>query len=550
METQQELRVLIEWENPILIYSYIIKGQKKSQSLKIQKDCQEKYYIFYWLLLASKDFFFTLKSKKLLFGLSKFDEAPSEIKIAIEACINRINNTQKIIRSLPKNGFKKHDGLNTDNILWLGAKDLRSLNYIDMIKKSGKKIYYTPDTNDFDQESRNVVDETSNYLPINQLLQLILSKSIGMVISINWDYIQLSSTRSNAEVYLILKELGVKFICIYNDPQCVASYGPLLRKLYQPEQNFINLGILHEYCDDTLKEKNLRFVPLIGDYKSHSKDITLEDTYEIIIATNSRINDVRAWRKPIIHLFEYLHEPYSELPIWYLSSLNILNQCSMDKYHKSIIHRNLWSVFYGANQYIKHQLVRNIETIRKVTLFGDQGWKEIAPIIYKGSLDQTQLRFVMQSSKHLIVLMNSGFSYLDHTGAIYDAMQLGSAWINLPTISNTKSISGLSDLEYRNNKSFNYLLNNAHIIYRKSSLRSAIKQLKNIYRSGIMAPFDYIVNPALGGSNDNNNSSELLYDSEYISHRELISEKVGLYTIHNRPQLEEFLTYINSIKVA
>ena len=212
--------------------------------------------------------------------------------------------------------------------------------------------------------------------------------------------------------------------------------------------------------------------------------------------------------------------------------------------------RNLWSIYYGASQFIKHQIVKSIDTDRRVSLFGDRGWETLAPSYYSGILDQAQLREMMTGSKRLLVLMNSGFSYLDHNGPIYDAIQTNTPWINLPTIAKTSTFISLEALEYRCNTSFNLLLNNANTYYNNTAVQSSIRELNSTYRSGIQSALDLICKPEnLKANAEDHYAAPTPYSQSYNDHKKLINEEVEAYSSLNMQSLNTTLDYISSLHV-
>lgn len=547
MAKSRELRILIEWSSPDLVFSYSLDGKIISSKLQTTSDCQEKYYILYWLLLASVDIIGDCMHRQAIFGLVNIEKACPEIQIAVDAYIHRLKGT---IEGINKFADERHKTLNSKNILWLGAKDIRSMNFISELEKTGKNVFQVAENNYYNQESREFVEANINCLTADEIVEYVVSKEIGIIISINWDYLQLSSTVSNAEVYFLLMSIGVKIVCIYNDPQCVASYGSLIRKLYSGHSSFVNLGILHEYFDDCPKGAKQKCVPLIGNYRLEIDPNRLDEDFEIVIASNSRLNEVIAWKAPIERVIALLNAPYSDLSTWYLAILMLLKKRLPAGYERSIIQRNLWSIYYGASQFMKHQIVKSIDTDRKISLFGDRGWETLAPSFYSGILNQAQLREMMIGSKRLLVLMNSGFSYLDHNGPIYDAIQTNTPWINLPTIAKTSTFISLEALEYRCNTSFNLLLDNANTHYNNRAVQSSIKELNLIYRSGIQSVLDLICEPEnLKANAEAHSEASTTYGQSYNDHKKLINEEVEAYSTLNIQSLNTTLDYISSLQV-
>ena len=133
-----------------------------------------------------------------------------------------------------------------------------------------------------------------------------------------------------------------------------------------------------------------------------------------------------------------------------------------------------------------------------------------------------ELKPFYRSPNCLILLLNFGYTYLDHSGPIYDVIRHGSNWINVPVITSTPELSGLTNLEYSDFNQLNHLLSN-YSSYRDKAEASKTR-LRALYHSSTEQFVESLFNPAseisLSGFQSSHHDHTRLLDScisSYIS---------------------------------
>jgi len=382
-------------------------------------------------------------------------------------------------------------------------------------------------------------------MDIDALLGMLQSEDIGMVISVNLDVIRSLSVHYSIELYNVFRFLGVDIVILRNDPQCCVSYGRIFYSAYKASASFVNLGILQEYLNaptvSSMASKGVP-IPLANDY-SDSAHLHLKEDYNVVVVSNSRIREVRAWESPINKLLDNLANPLVDLPIWHLSTLSLLGTYELDGMDLDIIQRNLWSIFYSASQFLKHQIIRSLETARKVSVYGDSGWREISKDRYCGNLNQSEIRTLAASDETMFLLMNHGYTYLDHIGPVYDSVQMGASWINVPAIWRPPMLAPLGEIEYTNIQSLNFLINNCHEVLSDKKVVKALSSLSKVYYSGISQTFASleVLNSGI--------KDESLFRESYCEHKIGVKKVVDEYILVNKDMLCLLLDDFLSLKV-
>jgi hypothetical protein len=263
---------------------------------------------------------------------------------------------------------------------------------------------------------------------------------------------------------VLCRHLGVEWITLNNDPPDLKPAGFLHKGLFhQPGmRRFANLQVLNEYWD---KHYGIRghYGVIPQDY-GQKEFQQLDSDYKIIILTNSRLESV----KPLVGYFTdhlgRLDETnlVDEFQLWYLASRQVVLDSDIPEAHKLTYNSVLHQYYYMGVNFLKYQVINGIKTDREVELYGDVGWKEIAPQYYRGCLMNDDIRDLYQRGNQLFLLVNASISHLDASAPVYDMVRWGVPWINMKPL---VRLFPLDAIEYNSDaEEFNYMLNNAHEI--------------------------------------------------------------------------------------
>jgi hypothetical protein len=130
----------------------------------------------------------------------------------------------------------------------------------------------------------------------------------------------------------------------------------------------------------------------------------------------------------------------------------------------SILHQFFWM----AAQDLKYQAIRALKTERPVDVYGDEGWRNVCPEYYRGSLNNEQINELFERDDILLLLANCSFTYQDASGPVYDMIRRGCHWINLPVVAKTDGLKGLEAIEYDTPERLNELVNDVKPAFEKA----------------------------------------------------------------------------------
>ena len=378
----------------------------------------------------------------------------------------------------------------------------------------------------FDGKTRTFVDRPLKY-SISFLLDFIVSQQISSVVSVNLEPLIRYLFAERINIFAVLNFLGVHFVHLQNDPSELVEHGYLFRELanYSTTEFLIHSVLSSSY--DSKATGRLFPSPIMQDYSKEyeSSTVNIDSDYEVIVLSNSRYDSTIAHKSCFLPILEKFNKPLVELPLWYLSICKLLdsdNICSSTELFAKR-HQFHW-IFYHAAQYLKFEIVNNISPGINLSVYGDNGWKSVCPDRYKGYLSIEDLEPLYRSSKSLILLLNFGYTYLDHSGPIYDVIRRGSNWINVPVIASTPEISGLSHLEYSSYTELNHLL--ANYTSSRAKAEASKTKLRALYQSSTEQFVDSLFIP----SRDLSLSS---FETSHIEHTQLLDDCISSYLSAN-----------------
>lgn len=429
-----------------------------------------------WELMPLDDFKISCQDiediKQSVYALANIIEATNEAtnEAIKKYCNNKkwvsgsakdfLDTSNEIVESFPK----KDDFLKQENILfWNVSEDMRYKSLYDRLNKnSNNSIKYFNMELGFDRIKREW-NHTDVPMSVDEFVSYLAEHQIGKIITVN-QYIldkYISSTAVN--LMALCKHLGIEWITIDNDPADLNISGYYRRYAYNDNDNsrFSNLSCLVEYFDKEYDASNIHYVAIPQDYSSEKRK-QLTNDYDIIVLSNSRYQNVKSMLPGIETICNALLQEtiYQDINTWYLAMRKlILEIMPFDELKRFKTNSLLHHFYFACVQWLKWKIIGDIETDRKVKVYGDVGWKEVCPQYYQGSLDNNQINTLYKESNHLFLLLNCSFSYLDASAPVYDVIRRNVPWINMPPMVKTDVFKPLSTVEYTDKISLNRLIN-------------------------------------------------------------------------------------------
>ena len=368
-----------------------------------------------------------------------------DIKQAVFSLANILEATNEAIGKHIKSFSRK------DNILfWNVSEDMRYKSLYNRLNKNNDIQYINMDLG-FDRVTRKW-NHTDVSMSVDSLIKYLIDDEIGKIITVN-SYVldkYISSTAVN--LMALCKHLGIEWITIDNDPADLNISGYYRRYAYNDTNNsrFSNLSCLVECFDKEYESNNIHYMAIPQDYGSEERSV-LSNDYDIIVLSNSRYKNVQSMLSGIEAVCKSLPQEtlYQDINTWYLAMRKLILEIMPLNEFKRFKQNSLLHHFYFACvQWLKFKIIGDVETDRKVKVYGDVGWHEVCKEYYCGSLDNNQVNSLYKESNHLYLLLNCSFSYLDASGPVYDVIRRNVPWINVPPMVKTDIFEPLDAVEY------------------------------------------------------------------------------------------------------
>ena len=294
-----------------------------------------------------------------------------------------------------------------------------------------------------------------------------------------------------------------------------------------------------KYWDEKYSQQ-VQYIALPQDYREKD-DAPFDSNYKIVVLSNCRWSNVESWRYIIEKLLGNMENPLTELPLWYMSTHRLLQNYDITELRLSKMMSLIHLLFYNAAQWLKYDIIKNIKTTRIVEVYGDDGWNHVWPNYYKGSLDLTQLEKLHKQENVLCLLLNFGYTYLDHSGPVYDMVRRGSSWINVSPVVRTANLEGLRNIEYQNYEELNTLIDNVKPAMELA--QESIDSLHSLYYSSTLGMIKTIKEKG------QNISERTSFDSSFEEHNSLLKPMLESYIDKNEPYLSQVVNDLYKLVV-
>lgn len=398
-----------------------------------------------------------------------FDNMPSAESLEITCDKLFFENHQKVVETVSalfeytNEWMHKYPAGLADNhteiLFWNTSDDIRYGSLYERFKRN-QSINYMDFELGYDRVNRKW-DNPSQLMPISDIVDYIKQHKIKKIISVNSYIVDRCLMQYAVHLMVLCRHLGVEWITLNNDPPDLKPAGYIHKALFhQPNmKRFSNLQVLNEYWDD-LYDLDVHYGAIPQDY-GQKQFKELNQDYKIIILTNSRWESV----KPIRHLFDNHLKRLDDTNLvddfqsWYLASRKMVLESKLSEAQKLAFNSVLHQYYYMGVNYLKYKVINSIKTDRRVELYGDIGWKEIAPQYYCGCLMNDDIKKLYEKGNQLFLLVNASISHLDASAPVYDMVRWAVPWINMKPLVELFSFEN----EYNTDATeFNYMINNAH----------------------------------------------------------------------------------------
>ena len=514
--------------------AYVVDDFSYTYALDLSSKSTSNEYILTWLLAHSKPFFGGLPFVKPSVEISK--NVYSHYPDPIARFVNQINNTNILLREISHLRVSSVPASQSSVVsLVFTVENLRYKSLFAFLAESSKhELIFIDEPSNYDGLNRKFIDKPLLH-SIRDIISLIVESGARNVVSVNLAPLLQYMFTENINIFAVLSFLGVTLFRVQNDPSELCPEGYLIRQLSDYGScEFIVHSLLSESYDSD-PQVTACPTPILQNYSEYkSLPFTpLAKHPEVVVISNSRFADVMNNVDSFLPILDSMDNPLVDLPLWYLSVSRLLDQDSV--YTRPQIDKKRSSahwIFYHAAQYLKFDIVKRICSDCNLSVYGDNGWNNVCPDNYKGFIEVDRLPDFYNSSSKILLLLNFGYTYLDHSGPVYDVIRAGTNWLNVPALAVTPELEGLRGLEYSNYNQLAEKLNSFSSYALES--HSSRSRLASIYHSATENFSQALYDPI-------SDSSPHLFVDSYHEHKILLSKLINDYLALNSSRLLPFL---------
>ncbi|TSA54891.1 MAG: hypothetical protein D4R45_03330 [Planctomycetaceae bacterium] len=490
--------------------------------------------IFYWIMNTVKPLFFEMPLDEIATECSQ--DSYEHFGSILETCSSIIKTTNDTISTY---SHLRNVAKDYENILFFNVDENARYKglYERFCRENKKNILYLNMSSGFNPNTRTWENEDVP-MPLSDLINFIAKEEIKKTVSINLYF--LLSYLNNTHVYLIplFLYLGVEFIIFDQDAYEWVPSGYLTKSFYNCNyfDSFTFFPAFHEYWDNKYQLTNVHYVAFPQNYGNEKETRTINKDYAILILTNSRLGNVKPWINRIIYLLDQIPpgSVFTEVQQWYMALRHmILKIMKFDEFEQIHFNSSLHQFFYIVMQFLKYEIIDSIDTTRKIEIYGDVGWQKVFPEYYEKRLNGKEIDDLFLKNSHLYLLLNYGFSYLETSGPVYDAIKKNVPFINIPPMVKTSSFEGFKHIEYRNKEELNYLIRNIRTVFDYEELNESIRTYRKVLNDSVRELEEKLVfdrNIVTQGS---------AFDAERKEHQLLIDQVTEEYINQNAELLKE-----------
>ncbi len=454
----------------------------------------EEQFLLFWLLNGVKSVFFTMPFDDIALEYSQ--GALEKFKDHITFVQNCLNNTNQVIKAL--NGHRKAAASYDCTLLYNVDETPRFVGLFEKLKSlDAQRTHYMNFSSGFNPVLRQWEDADVP-MTIDALISTMIEKKIKKVISLNHYLLERYLFKNHLFLVPIFDFLGIEYVVVDNDPWDQSTAGYLIKKFYN-HTGFkrFSFETLHHHWDDKYKMSNVTYVTVPNTYESKSVLPRLNNPYEVVVLSKSRIDQVMSMINPLLYILEHM-DPDSivyEIELWFYSLRHmILKMMPLNEFDQLRCNSLLFNFFYTITQFVKFITIDELDKDIPLSIYGDVGWQKVFPEQYKKYLSKPEMDELFSKNDKIFLLLNWQTSWLNASGPIYDAISRNIPFLSYPALVHTAKLEGLKMLEYNNAAQLKDKIQNINHIVTDEKLCRSLVYLKQIYNESMDGTVDIIMN--------------------------------------------------------
>jgi len=535
-----------------VVHYQIDKNEIKRQlTYRVMKSPNFLNDIFYFILYSLKDLFAKMPIAKLHVNCNfediKDETVIKKIKSILDRVAQVVNTTNAIIKNKEKDIFNKNKSVAFFELPKKAIKkatlkeDLGGNWFEDFFVKNCSEIqsyfFDFPNHIVFNSQERRW-ENTGFVFRFEDLYKLIEKYSIKKIVYQNFYLFEHFLYTQHIFLPGILDFLGVENIGFDYDGY---EYGfiELEKVMFHTEKNirFNPYPTSENYWDKKYLLKNIQYTALGAHHGFLDKKFQLNDDYDLVILSNSRLDAVKGQLSSILFVLSGIDENrvFKDFQIWGWSMIEIIkNHLNITDGEKLLFSGKIFGLLYHIGQFLKYEVIESLKTVRDIKIYGDSNWGILFPEYYQNKfLNKIEIQNLYRNNDKLLLCFNHGVNYLEASGPVVDSISKKIPFFNFPLVVKSENFKGFEEIEYNNIEELNMKINAAGSIYKKLSLKNSIEEYRKIMQSSEKEISDYVFNKAEFPSDGG------IYYKDYLEHEKLLKDEINVYISQNKAFLQK-----------
>lgn len=338
--------------------------------------------------------------------------------------------------------------------------------YESAVSNGNTSLLYKEFHNGWCRDQRKWTDKFEA-LSSEELIELIHEEKLNRIVSVNMYYLTIIALRENIYLLALLRYLGVEFNILEWDLHEINATNGVDKSSFRCD-DFVRYDLFPSLQDQWNQFKKIRNVCYFSVNPVPETEINFllrSEEYEIICAANSRVEVLNPLRiNRVLAAFEFCdpNKLFLDFQFWFHTiSYFLATRVQCDYLQKIKIRADLVKLHFDGISLLKYETLEQLDTDRKVTLYGDQGWAKLFPEYFSGEYLQKELLWEkVQKPDYLYLQMNNAFSYLESNAVVGYALSRSTPFIGFPAVVKTEEFKGFEAIEYNSSAELNGLIEN------------------------------------------------------------------------------------------
>ncbi len=451
----------------------------ENRVLLIGQNQIDRVFLGPWLISNLKSLLIDCSpDAKIIFNPINLNNPIEEIKVIWETIENIVYQTQKLKKEW-NNKYQVDPNYNA--VLYIGENNLFNSHKAQSVRKTFFHKLIDKKNGEFD------------CFNTEQVLNFIQNNKIALIYVVGPIFFAQNLTRDLIYIPAVLKWIGVQLSIVDCDNYNEMPNGYFIKQSFS-FKNSKRLSILPQI--DKPWDKLLK-VPSISYYclqDPESMEATIKQPShpsKLILTSHSRIYEIRNYLKPALLLLEYTDEKnilYDFQLLFHTLYYLLHNQFEGTLVEKMELSHYLSKAYYNVVNLMKYEVLEQLNSEKKMELYGDEGWSLLFPQHYQGKyLNYTERDELIRSGNYTYIIPAFNFSYYANNPLYGEVFNLNCPYICFPSIVSNEHTAGLKHLEFSNMIEMNQKIYQTDRILTEfkneiSASRKYLKEIKQICR--------------------------------------------------------------------